>query len=131
MPSTPHKETAMAKKHVLVVMSNPVDGREDEYNEWYTNTHLPEVLAIPGFTAAQRFKLSKSQRPGSTPSQWQYAAIYEMESDDPAETMAEIGRQRAAGKVRMTDAIGQTWAYVYEPITGRVVAQEARPRKTA
>jgi hypothetical protein len=116
----------MAKKHILVVMSNPAEGRDQEYNDWYTNVHLPEVLDAPGMVAAQRFKLAKAQKAGAAPAQWQYTAIYEMESDDPASLFDELGRRRVSGQMRMTDAIKDTWAYIYEPVTGRVVAQEKR-----
>ncbi len=58
----------MAKtKHVLVVMSNPAPGKEQEYNDWYTNVHLGDVLKVPGIVSAQRFKLDDKQRTG-TPS---------------------------------------------------------------
>ena len=30
----------------LVVLTNPVEGREDEYNEWYSGRHLEDVLAV-------------------------------------------------------------------------------------
>ena len=39
----------------FVILSNPVAGREDEFNEWYTKQHLDDVLKVPGFVAAQRF----------------------------------------------------------------------------
>ena len=39
----------------LAVTSDPVPGREDEYETWYNDAHLPEVLSIPGFAAARRF----------------------------------------------------------------------------
>ena len=46
-------------KAIMFVQSRPSSpDREDEYNDWYTNTHLPEVLDIPGITAARRFKAS-------------------------------------------------------------------------
>ena len=39
----------------MVVQTGPVSAeREDEYNDWYSGTHIPEVLAIPGFVAARR-----------------------------------------------------------------------------
>lgn len=44
--------------HIFDVHSNPVPGREDEYNDWYTNQHLSDVLASPGFVAAQRFEVA-------------------------------------------------------------------------
>jgi hypothetical protein len=31
-------------KHVFVVLTNPVEGEEDTYNDWYTNVHL---IGIP------------------------------------------------------------------------------------
>ena len=27
-------------KHVFVVLTNPLEGKEDAYNDWYTNVHL-------------------------------------------------------------------------------------------
>ncbi len=34
--------------YAYVVHSNPVAGREDEYNDWYSNRHLADVVAVPG-----------------------------------------------------------------------------------
>ncbi|MCW2929587.1 MAG: hypothetical protein JWM19_549 [Actinomycetia bacterium] len=42
-------------KGIMVVQSRPVSAdRGDEYNEWYSSMHIPEILAVPGFTAARR-----------------------------------------------------------------------------
>ena len=49
-------------RYNLIVLTNPVDGREDEYNDWYTNVHLDDVLKVPGVVAAQRFRRSNHQR---------------------------------------------------------------------
>ncbi|MET7402059.1 DUF4286 family protein [Dactylosporangium sp. NPDC005572] len=62
-------------KAILVVRTNPVDGREDEYNEWYTNKHVPDILALPGFVAARRYVLAE---PDET-AEFRYLAIYEVE----------------------------------------------------
>ena len=38
-------------KAIMFVQSRPsAADREDKYNDWYTNTHIPEVLDIPGIT---------------------------------------------------------------------------------
>ncbi|WP_019874064.1 hypothetical protein [Sporichthya polymorpha] len=65
---------------LLVVLTEPIPGREDQYNDWYTNRHLGDVLAAAGFTAAQRFhfvpsKLSRNPPPAP------YLAIYEVDAD--------------------------------------------------
>ena len=42
------------EKHVFVVFTNPVAGKEAIYNEWYTDVHLKDVPKVPGIVAAQR-----------------------------------------------------------------------------
>ena len=110
-------------KYQMIVLSNAVAGREDEYNKWYTEVHVPDVLKVPGVVAAQRYRLAQSQR-GSKPSQWQYAAIYDIDAPDLKEVQAEIGRRANTPAMALSDAIGKdTWAFVFEPITDRVTAK--------
>ena len=59
----------------FLVLSNAVDGRDDEYNDWYTNRHLPDVAATPGFVSATRFRLADAQR-SAPPYGYHYMAIY-------------------------------------------------------
>ena len=68
-------------RHVLAVLSNPTDGNDDEYNAWYDDTHLADVLTVPGFVAARRFALA-APVPGQDGPAQRYLAIYEVESDD-------------------------------------------------
>ena len=94
-------------KHVLLVFTDPVDGREDEYNAWYNDVHLGEVLQIDEFVRAQRFKVADLM-PGVT--EHQYVAIYELETDDPRAAMKALGE---AGKTfTMTDAADLTGAKI-------------------
>ena len=46
---------------ILVMLSNPVEGREDDYNDWYTNVHGPDALRLRGSLAVQRFKYADDQ----------------------------------------------------------------------
>jgi hypothetical protein len=94
------EESAVAS-HVLMVMSNPVEGREDEYNEWYDNVHLGEVLQVPGFVAARRYAAAGSVRGGDSP--YRYLSIYEIEADDLESATAAL--QAAVRGMRMSDAI--------------------------
>ena len=87
-------------KHVLLVFTSPVEGREDAYNAWYNDVHLGEVLTADGFVRAQRFKASEIL-PSVT--EHEYVAIYEIEDLDPGEAMKSLNG--AAGSFTMTDAI--------------------------
>jgi len=44
-------------RHVFAVLTNPVEGREAEFNAWY-DRHLHDILRLPGLVSAQRFRLS-------------------------------------------------------------------------
>jgi hypothetical protein len=46
-------EAVHAKVH-HVILTNPTDGREGDYNAWNENRHLE--LAVTGFVGAQRFR---------------------------------------------------------------------------
>ncbi len=80
----------------LVVYSNPVKGREQEYNDWYSNQHLSDLLAIPGVISARRFKLSDTQIK-EAPQTYQYLAIYDIEADDVTSFIKELMARTANG----------------------------------
>ena len=88
-------------KYILAVASNPVAGREDEYNDWYTNRHLGDVLKVPGFQSAQRFRIAQDD----SSAQWKYLAIYEFESDDPAATLANLTARAGTPDMVLSDAM--------------------------
>lgn len=105
---------------VFVVHTNPVEGREDEYNTWYTERHLKDVVAIPGFVRARRYHRSDAQfapLPG-----FRYLAIYEIEGD-PAEAMRALRRALKSGLEVSEAMASEVYATVYEPITDWVTAE--------
>lgn len=92
-------------KAVLLVHSRPSDpSREDEFNEWYDKTHVPEVCAVPGFVSARRFKLTEEAK-ASDPSAYPYLAIYEIDADDPQAALKELAARAMDGRIAMSDAI--------------------------
>lgn len=110
-------------KHVFVVFTNPVPGKEHTYNDWYTAQHLPDVLDVPGFVSAQRFKLSDTQR-ATGPFPWQYMALYHIETDDLKKTLAELSARSGTDAMVISDALAaERLAWVYDPITPSVAAK--------
>jgi hypothetical protein len=112
----PDREKHMAK-HVFVVFTNPVEGKDATYNDWYDNRHLPDVLDVPGFVSAQRFRLSDTQR-AAGPFPWHYLALYEIETDDLKQTLAALGARSGTSAMVMSDALAeQRLAWVFDPVT--------------
>ena len=110
----------MSQHHLLLVLTNPVDGREDEYNDWYTHRHLPDVLTIPGVIAAQRFALSGKQRMRA-PYPWRYLAIYEIETDD-LDIVIKALHERSGGRTMpLTSALHEERvSWFFQPVTERM-----------
>jgi hypothetical protein len=92
-------------KALMVVGSNPADpAQEAAFNEWYTETHLDDVLAVAGFHAARRYNLS-GVRPmaGTEASPFGYLAVYEIESDDLAQTGRDLQAALDSGAIPLSD----------------------------
>jgi len=92
-------------KALMVVGSNPTGpDTEAAYNEWYTEQHLDDVLAVAGFTAARRYSHSEV-RPmaGTEPSPYGYLAVYEVESDDLAATARELQAALDSGAIPLSE----------------------------
>lgn len=69
-------------KGVFLALSNATSGDvEDEFNQWYTDVHSQEVLALPGVRSVRRFRLAPAQvMPDED--QRRYLALYEVDTDD-------------------------------------------------
>ncbi|WP_068070409.1 hypothetical protein [Novosphingobium lentum] len=92
----------MMQDYVYVVRSGPVAGGEEAYNDWYTNVHLGDVLAVPGFVSAQRFCLADPAAPDApTPG---YLALYTMRTDDPEGLLATLTGLVEGGQMAMSEA---------------------------
>src|SRR5260370_8355910 len=81
-------------KYTFVVMTNPTAGKEGEFNEWYNTHHIPDVLNVPGFVSAQRFRIADAQMGGEASKAYRYLALYEIETDDLA---GALKQRRARG----------------------------------
>ncbi len=66
-------------RHLVIVLSNPVEGREGEFHDWYENTHLDEVLSTCGWKSAERFTLTGERGAGCG---FSHLAAYEAEGED-------------------------------------------------
>lgn len=95
-------------KYFMIAQTTPVEGREKEFNDWYDNVHLAEVLELPGFEAAQRYEVASGKAP------FAYYAVYTVEADDTK----EIWQRAAALAKSMTTSedLHESGAFILRPI---------------
>jgi len=63
---------------LLVTSSDVVPGKEAAFDEWYNETHIPEILECPGFLGASRYECTDGEP--------MFLALYELDRPDALET---------------------------------------------
>jgi len=86
----------------FLVFTNPVEGREEEFNRWYDDVHLPDVMKVEGFVDARRFEI---QPMGDNAPAHRYLAIYELDTENPGATLAEVSSRCESGEIQLSDAM--------------------------
>ncbi|WP_298176953.1 DUF4286 family protein [Saccharomonospora sp.] len=109
--------------YLFLVQSDPLPGREDEYNDWYTNQHLHDVVAVPGFVSAQRFRLADYQREGNPEPAYRYIALYEIEGP-LEEALSALDEARAVGMFVSPAMDPDRISHTFIPITKRITRDD-------
>lgn len=98
----------MAKAVWMVFTNCPAD-REEEFNDWYENMHLPDLLTVEGIVAAQRFRLPDDGpamvTPTGTTAVARYLALYELDTEDVAAVRAAVRALHLRERGRGFDAL--------------------------
>jgi hypothetical protein len=94
-------------RYLLVVNSNPAEGREQEYNDWYSHRHIADLLALPGVVSARRFVLNNSQL-ADVPQHFKYLALYEVETDDPQDFIRQLRSRSGTESMPISSALSST-----------------------
>jgi len=63
--------------YIQTVRSRAFGGREIEYQDWYLTTHIPELLALPGFVSADLHRTIASE---GAPTE--FLCVYTIETSD-------------------------------------------------
>jgi len=106
--------SAATEAYSFFVFSNPVPGRETEYNNWYDQLHAPDVVSIPGFVTAQRFvkndlplyRMVDLQVP-------KYLVVYKIVTDDIEGVFKEVSRRLETGETFMSPAFDRATSVSY------------------
>ena len=89
-------------RYVYLVMSDPLPGREFDFNDGYQNVHMGDLVQLPGWTGAQRFRLVPVT-PRTTQPLYRRGnlIIWDQEGDDLGRLQSESRAAIAGGKSRL------------------------------
>lgn len=99
-------QLAAQPSSALLITTVDIDPEgEVEFNEWYNEIHLPQVLSCPGFIRATRYRASYGEP--------KYVAIYELETPD---ALASDEMKAARGWGEMFPFVRNFHERIYSPI---------------
>jgi hypothetical protein len=81
-------------EHLLLVFSNAAPEHESEFNQWYSNVHVVDLVdKLDGIEAGQRFQIAGTYRDSAA--EYKYLAMYWIPEDKLDEARASLRWQRA------------------------------------
>ncbi|GAA3392566.1 hypothetical protein [Cryptosporangium minutisporangium] len=99
---------------IMAVFTNPRSPeQEEEYNTWYNQVHLAELLEIPGIVAATRYWAAD----GTADLTHRYVALYEVEGD-PAAVFGELSTRSGGMSISPSLDAENAQVVFWEPIDG-------------
>jgi hypothetical protein len=108
----PGKREAAPGKHryVFLVFANPIPGKEAEFNEWYTNTHMGDLVQLQGWVGAQRFRIVTSVQPRPSVAGYGhgYLMIWDLEETEANAALSRMTAAISGGKSRRGAAFDYT-----------------------
>ncbi len=83
----------MGHRVILIVANEPSAEREAEYNEWYSEKHIPMMFRFHGMKKASRYRLAGESKGAS-----KYLIVYEFNSKEDLEEFPRSAEFAAAVK---------------------------------
>lgn len=100
---------------LMLLVARPKIGREAEYDDWYQQIHVYDLLRSPGFVRADRYRWSDPQ-PAAMPKQWHFMTIYRLQATNAARDMAHLREIMALPTVIWSDAMDKSASTIWEPV---------------
>jgi hypothetical protein len=89
-------------RYYYLVWATPVPGMETQFNDWYQNQHMGDLVQLPGWVGAQRFRIVTDV--GARPSKGGYGAgyliVWDIVEKDSNTAMQRVTAALAGGKSR-------------------------------
>ena len=104
------------ERYCFIITTVGPDEEDDDYREWYELQHMPDVLDVPGFVSAQRFRLQ-----GEREKMRRYLTLFEIETNDIEAVMAELRRRAGTSLMPLFDGAGQQ---TVDRLIGRAVTPQ-------
>lgn len=113
-----------------LVFTNCDPAHEAEFDDWYDNIHLPDVLNVPGVVAARRLKLAAGQATAEDDrfflcdverngAKFGNLAIYEIEADDEKAVLEHITGMAGTADMELSPYLNEVYTVMFKHRDGQ------------
>lgn len=113
------------KRFTWVVLTNCDPEHESEFNRWYDDVHLADLLRIPGVVSAKRARLSLIQMtmagtelqlcdPARIGAKYSYLACYSIETDDIGAVFNELKNRSNTPGMVLSEHMTEAYTMLFE-----------------
>ena len=113
------------RKFNWLVLTNCTLGDDAEFNRWYDEEHIPDLLRIPGVVGVRRGRLSPSQMtmaggpprlcgPEEIAAKYAYLAVYAITADDPDAVLAQVRDRAGTERMPLSPTFREAYTILYE-----------------
>jgi hypothetical protein len=119
-------------RYVYLVMADPLPGREADFNDGYQNMHMGDLVQLPGWTGAQRFRLVPDVTPRNIQPLYRRGnlIVWDQEGADLGKLQRDSRAAIAGGKSRLIPGFdysdGGSVRAIYRVIGPRVTRPDGR-----
>lgn len=102
----PFSPLLMDRDYLLsLVTSDTRPDVEDEFNEWYSNSHVPNLLKVPGYISGMRFRVVDDPALAHLDQGPRYLALYEIQSLDSVPHIADPETMNAEARAEFQNFV--------------------------
>ena len=91
-----------------VVTAEPDPAHEEEWNHWYSESHVPNLLKVPGYVMAARFRAIDHPALAEFSTAPRYLALYECESEEAIASLQAGERMNAEARAEF-ESFERSW----------------------
>lgn len=91
-------------KAKMIVFTAAHDGGREALDRWYDERHVPDLLAVPGLVAAERYDVRALKTPPGSPA-WDFLAVYSLDGDDIDAILREAAGRMGGKDMAVTPAL--------------------------
>lgn len=128
----PDAQAGAQATYLQVVFGDATAGMDRQFNQWYDQVHAPQMLATPGFVAAQRAVLSDVQVGPTIRDPSHYLALFTIRTRDLPAVLRHVKGEEPPPAFDRSRTFGYTYRAIGPALSGNAVrAQRARAAAAA